>query len=364
MAMNRIPGENIYIGGFMSLKNKAALSRANITHVVSVLRMQHPDETFAPFKHLVIAVDDVGDENLLEHFATANAFIQSGLDAGGGVLVHCAMGKSRSATICIAYLLHRERNALTPQDALAILRKARPLCEPNEGFMEQLSLYHKMGCPDDVTKHPLYQRWLYHREVEESVACGRAPEISTVLFEDEQPLAAHEAAESTTEIKCRKCRRTLATSSFIVPHEQQNQGQQKKAKVPAAPECAHIFLHPLTWMRPSLFPSSYPPTHSDPSPPSNLDSHSEDAPLSGRLICPNTVCGSNVGKFAWQGMQCSCGKWVVPAIGVAKSRVDVVNKAAKGSGAANPRLGAMGIRLPPGMRATSAEETEAGQGRL
>lgn len=50
--------------------------------------MQHPDETFAPFKHLVIAVDDVGDENLLEHFATANAFIQSGLDAGGGVLVH------------------------------------------------------------------------------------------------------------------------------------------------------------------------------------------------------------------------------------------------------------------------------------
>lgn len=119
------------------------------------------------------------------------------------------MGKSRSATICIAYLLHRERNALTPQDALAILRKARPLCEPNEGFMEQLSLYHKMGCPDDVTKHPLYQRWLYHREVEESVACGRAPEINTVLFEDEQPLAAHESAESTTEIKCRKCRLVL-----------------------------------------------------------------------------------------------------------------------------------------------------------
>jgi len=120
------------------------------------------------------------------------------------------MGKSRSAAICIAYLLHRERNALTPQAALAILRQARPLCEPNEGFMEQLTLYHQMGCPDDVKKHPLYQRWLYRREVEESVACGRAPEMNTVLFEDEQPHNALESTEPMTEIKCRKCRLVLS----------------------------------------------------------------------------------------------------------------------------------------------------------
>lgn len=63
-------------------------------------------------------------------------------------------------------------------------------------------------------------------------------------------------------------------------------------------------------------------------------------------------------------MQCSCGKWVVPAMGVAKSRVDVVDKAARRSGATNSRLAAMGIRLPPGMRSTSAEESEAGRGHL
>ena len=71
-----------------SLKNRAALERANITHVLSVLRLQPQEETFAGFQHHRIDVDDVEDENLLEHFPSAIKFIQSGLDAGGGVLVH------------------------------------------------------------------------------------------------------------------------------------------------------------------------------------------------------------------------------------------------------------------------------------
>lgn len=73
---------------FLSLKNKAALTRANITHIVSVLRLQPSEDLFAPYKHLAIEVDDVDDENILEHFPRAIAFIQSGLDEGGSVLIH------------------------------------------------------------------------------------------------------------------------------------------------------------------------------------------------------------------------------------------------------------------------------------
>ena len=40
------------------------------------------------FSHLCINVDDDIDANLLPSFTTANAFIQEGLDNGGGVLVH------------------------------------------------------------------------------------------------------------------------------------------------------------------------------------------------------------------------------------------------------------------------------------
>lgn len=209
------------------------MAKANITHILSVLQISQPDETFGPYHHHCIDADDVSDENLLQHFPFAVRFIQSGLDAGGGVFVHwlvrchlaaqspdlvsySAMGKSRSAAICIAYLLHRQPGELTPQSALEIVRGGRPLCEPNEGFMEQLSLYQQMGCPDNVVGHPLYSRWLYQREVQESVACGRAPEMNSVRYEDEQPHRQQDS-DRMTEIKCRKCRLVLLRGNRILP---------------------------------------------------------------------------------------------------------------------------------------------------
>ena len=57
----------------------------------------------------------------------------------------------------------------------------------------------------------------------------------------------------------------------------------------------------------------------------------EQGKLDGRLECPNARCGTNVGKYAWQGMRCSCGKWVVPGISLARGRVDEV-KSRTGAG--------------------------------
>lgn len=137
-------------------------------------------------------------------------------------------------------------------------------------------------------------------------------------------------------------------------------------------------------MRPCLFPGASaqkdlrvgdPSISPGASPAGETD---EEAPLSGRLICPNPKCEANVGKFAWQGLRCSCGKWVVPAIGVARARVDVTeskgynnseaataiaNKDGNTQGGINnnsisSRLGAMGIRLPPHMRPSTQEKVE------
>lgn len=48
----------------------------------------------------------------------------------------------------------------------------------------------------------------------------------------------------------------------------------------------------------------------------------EQGRLDGRLECPK--CKTNIGKYAWQGMRCSCGAWVVPGISLAKAKVDEV----------------------------------------
>ena len=227
------------------------------------------------------------------------------------------MGKSRSATVVIAYMLSQSP-ALTPHDALERLREVRPIVGPNAGFMDQLKLYRAMACPSDVAAHPQYQRWLYQREVEASLACGRPPD--EIRFEDEArapAAAAGSSAVATLDVRCRRCRRSLATSAYLVEHKpRQSSGRLSHKAVavgsfPSAPDqpasaappkCAHIFVDPLSWMRPEL----------------------EQGKLDGRLECPSAQCRSVVGKYAWQGMRCSCGGWVIPAFSLAKGRVDEV----------------------------------------
>ena len=110
------------------------------------------------------------------------------------------MGKSRSATVVIAYLM-QEHN-ISPSEALSHLRQARSICEPNDGFMKQLELYAEMQTPEDVESTPAYQRWVYQREIELSRACGQAPEADKIRFEDE-----HVTDEASGfELRCRKCR--------------------------------------------------------------------------------------------------------------------------------------------------------------
>lgn len=50
--------------------------------------MELDESLFEDYHHMIVEVDDVDDENLLEHFPSCNKFIQDGLDTGGGVLVH------------------------------------------------------------------------------------------------------------------------------------------------------------------------------------------------------------------------------------------------------------------------------------
>ncbi|KAK0277074.1 tyrosine protein phosphatase yvh1 [Friedmanniomyces endolithicus] len=356
MALDRIPGElKLYIGGLFTLRRKEALKEAGITHVLSVLRLPLDERLFEGFDHMVVEVDDVDDENLLEHFPACNEFIQRGLEGGGGVFVHCVMGKSRSSTVMSAFLM--QRHGITREEALSQIQQARPICEPNEGFWKQLELYHDMATPKNVDEHPAYQRWLYQREIELSRACGQAPEAEKIRFEDEH---VHAQAAAEFEMRCRKCRyaakstyhsiptyptapnlishhrRQLATSQYLLPHTPRHQTPSAAIASPNPSPltlCSHYFLDPLSWMKSEL----------------------EQGKLEGRLECPK--CRANVGKYAWQGMQCSCGEWVVPGISLAKGRVDEVKSRPTGAVAAGT-----GIRMPP--NGDAGRRSGAGQGNL
>jgi dual specificity phosphatase 12 len=268
------------------------------------------------------------------------------------------MGKSRSATCVIAYLM--QKHNISAAEGLSCVRQARSICEPNDGFMKQLELYGQMTMPDNLEETPAYQRWVYQREVELSRACGQAPEPGKIRFEDEH----HTATAADFELRCRKCRyvairrvcsgarrvapflaiaftwsltaslpghrRPLAMSQYLLSHSKASIDDQGGGSPPmrSSPPCSHYFLDPLSWMRPEL----------------------EQGKLEGRLECPK--CHTNVGKYAWQGMQCSCNQWIVPGFSIAKSRVDESRKATAD------------IRRPPGLVAPSVPGAEPSRQNL
>ncbi|KAA8893013.1 protein-tyrosine phosphatase-like protein [Sphaerosporella brunnea] len=274
-----------------ALQAKTGLKTAAISHMVSVLRQPLDRKLFEGYEHLVIEADDMDNENLIEHFPNTNAFISTALKNGGVVFVHCAMGKSRSATILAAYLMQSRQ--LDAQGAVQLIRQARHFVEPNAGFMEQLEIYHQMQYTANLADHPIYQRWLYKMEVKTSRA---APDPKKIHFRNEEKKIEEITGETPgqrIELRCRKCRTTLATSDFLALHVSKSAQAAKEC-------CSHHFVEPMSWMRPEF----------------------EQSKLDGKFECPK--CKSKVGSYDWSGIKCSCGEWVNPGISLARSKVDEV----------------------------------------
>ena len=87
-------------------------------------------------EHLFLKTDDTIAFNISVHFDRACQFIESARQANGRVLVHCALGVSRSSTICCAYLIKYQRMSI--EQALTHLRSRRSIIQPNSGFLRQL----------------------------------------------------------------------------------------------------------------------------------------------------------------------------------------------------------------------------------
>ena len=60
---------------------------------------------------------------------------------GGKALVHCVAGVSRSASLCLAYLMKYQR--MTLDQAYGHVKKRRPVIHPNVGFWKQLIEYER-----------------------------------------------------------------------------------------------------------------------------------------------------------------------------------------------------------------------------
>ena len=78
------------------------------------------------------------DADIGAHFDFCFDFIRDALARadGGGVLVHCFRGKSRSATICAMYVMRAL--GMSYDEAMTAVRAVRPTAAPNSGFERAL----------------------------------------------------------------------------------------------------------------------------------------------------------------------------------------------------------------------------------
>ena len=128
--------EGLFISGEKISSDLPQLLANGITHIVNVNASSSPLYFPEEFTYFSVHLEDSVFENLNDEFWAGVAFTDDAIKKGGKVLIHCRMGISRSAAMCLAYLV--ERRHMKIPDAMELIRKARPCVNINKGFLQQI----------------------------------------------------------------------------------------------------------------------------------------------------------------------------------------------------------------------------------
>ena len=138
---NAIPGTHLILG---SIYHARELDTNAVPFVLSIIDLAADKIGLRPsakLQHCHINLRDTPSELISCHFDRALAFMELALEAGEKCFVHCHAGVSRSASLCIAFLV--KHRAMSTDEALAHVRSARQWVGPNHGFMQQLRNFEK-----------------------------------------------------------------------------------------------------------------------------------------------------------------------------------------------------------------------------
>ncbi|XP_065815505.1 dual specificity phosphatase 29-like [Labrus bergylta] len=133
----------IYIGDEKTALEFSGLRDLSITHVLNAAEGKFNNvltgaEYYSDMdiQYYGVEADDKPTFNISQFFRPAAQFIHEALGhPENKVLVHCVMGRSRSASLVLAYLMMKQ--SLTVVDAIEHVRQRRCIL-PNHGFLKQL----------------------------------------------------------------------------------------------------------------------------------------------------------------------------------------------------------------------------------
>jgi len=138
----------LFVGSVDVACDHVLLKQNDVTHILNVASFntqfasdRGPGDcamnNLFTYKH--VSIMDLPDTDIVSYFDECFAFINSALDAGGRILVHCMAGVSRAASIVIGYLM--KVKGMDFEMAFNHVKAERPSIRPNDGFMHQLQNY-------------------------------------------------------------------------------------------------------------------------------------------------------------------------------------------------------------------------------
>ncbi|XP_068089807.1 dual specificity protein phosphatase 4 [Hyperolius riggenbachi] len=125
----------LFLGSAYHAARRDMLDTLGITALLNV-SSDCPNHFEGHFQYKCIPVEDNHKADISSWFMEAIEYIDSVKDNHGRVLVHCQAGISRSATICLAYLMMKKRVKL--EEAFEFVKQRRSIISPNFSFMGQL----------------------------------------------------------------------------------------------------------------------------------------------------------------------------------------------------------------------------------
>ncbi|XP_030059081.1 dual specificity protein phosphatase 13 [Microcaecilia unicolor] len=132
---------NLFLGDLVTAHNRFLLWKMGITHVLNAAHGKMfcqggHDFYGTSIDYYGVPASDLPDFDMSKYFFPASEYIQKALSIPEAkILVHCAVGISRSASLVLAYLMIHHRLSLVK----AIKRvKEHRWISPNRGFLKQL----------------------------------------------------------------------------------------------------------------------------------------------------------------------------------------------------------------------------------
>ncbi|CAL1538516.1 unnamed protein product [Lymnaea stagnalis] len=125
---------SLYLSSAAAVRGEKIRS-LGITHVINIT-LEIPNLQMPNLECMQIHIDDAPNARLGLYFDRCADKIHMVDRKGGKTLVHCVAGVSRSASICIAYLMKYQR--MTLEQAYRHVKRRRSVIHPNVGFWRQL----------------------------------------------------------------------------------------------------------------------------------------------------------------------------------------------------------------------------------